>query len=368
MLTEKDFIIDRSKPIKVENGKISWKSPSNIALIKYWGKSEPQIPKNPSISFTLNDCHTTTTVGFRRAAKSAPKASEIKFDIIFEGKSKEDFKPKIRTFFERIHKYVPFLSTFEFVIESSNSFPHSSGIASSASGMSALALCIMSLEKRIYPDMNEDYFYKKASYLARLGSGSACRSIRGPVVEWGNHNELVDSSDLYGIVFPYKLHQNFKNFQDTILLVDEGEKEVSSTLGHQLMEDHPFAENRFSQANKHLSNLVEILQNGDLNAFVSIVEKEALSLHAMMMTSDPYFVLIKPNTLKIINLIWEYRKQHNSTLCFTLDAGANVHILYPEKEKEAVLKFIRSSLVQYCQENNYICDAIGNGAISNVIL
>ena len=88
----------------------------------------------------------------------------------------------------------------------------------------------------------------------------------------------------------------------------------------------------------------------------------------MMMTSNPYFILMKPNTLKIINKIWEFRASTKSNICFTLDAGANVHVLFPEKEKEIVNNFIIKELIQFCQENHYICDRIGIGAklISNM--
>jgi len=276
---------------------------------------------------------------------------------------KDDFKPKIATFFKRIEQYVPFLKDFNFVIKSRNSFPHSSGIASSASGMSALALCIMSLERALSEvEMTDEYFNKKASFLARLGSGSACRSIEGELIVWGEHKEIEGSSNLFGVKYPYKVHKNFKNYHDTILLVDEGEKQVSSTVGHKLMYDHPFAQQRFQQANDNITKISEVLQNGDLQKFIAIVESEALSLHAMMMTSNPYFILMKPNTLLIINKIWGFRKQTNSNVCFTLDAGANVHVLFPEVEKETVNNFIVNELIQYCQENHYICDRVGIGA------
>ena len=248
------------------------------------------------------------------------------------------------------------------IINSENSFPHSSGIASSASGLSAIAMCLMSLESALNPDLSVEKINKKASFLARLGSGSASRSIEGPMVVWGNHPEIEGSSDLYGVQFPYKLHTVFHNYQDAILLVDKGEKQVSSTVGHNLMHEHPYAESRFTQANDNLSKISEILQNGDIKAFVSLVESEALTLHAMMMTSNPYFILMKPNTLEIINKIWEYRTENDSNICFTLDAGANVHVLYPEVEKEKVNQFIDKELSKYCQKNQYIYDSVGFGA------
>jgi diphosphomevalonate decarboxylase len=358
MRTETDFI-SKSFPTNIENGSFSYSAPSNIALVKYWGKKEHQIPANPSISFTLTACKTITEMSFTKKED----VSSFSFDLLFEGQPKEDFKPKIQKFFERIEVYCPYLKQYHLKIDTRNTFPHSSGIASSASGMAALAMNIMSLEKALHPEMSDDFFYSKASFLARLGSGSACRSIKGEVVVWGNHTEISGSSDLFGVEFPTAIHPNFKNYQDTILLVDKGEKQVSSTVGHDLMHHHPYAEQRFQQAHDNLSKLKAVLETGDLDTFVRIVESEALTLHAMMMTSMPYFILMKANTLEIINAIWKFRKSTNIPVCFTLDAGANVHVLYPENDSAKVLQFIKNELVGYCQNGQYICDQLGIGSL-----
>lgn len=352
-----EFIFSQ-KERAIENLTISWQTPSNIALVKYWGKSNPQIPKNASISFTLNNCHTNTTIEFEKISGS----DKAEFELFFEGKKKDDFKPKIAKFFERIQQYCPYILEYRMIISSDNSFPHSSGIASSASGMSAIAMCLMSLEQALNPSLSEDFINKKASFLARLGSGSASRSIEGPLVVWGNHPEIEGSSDLFGVQFPHKVHSIFENYQDAILLVDKGEKQVSSTVGHNLMHNNPYAESRFKQANDNLSKLSKILQNGEIKEFIHLVESEALTLHAMMLMSSPYFILMKPNTLEIINEIWKYRTKNNSNICFTLDAGANVHVLFPAVEKENILQFIDNKLSKYCQNNQYIIDSVGFGA------
>lgn len=376
MALEKDFIAPYTTTI-LDHGSFEWSAPSNIALVKYWGKKEnhpsskselaKQIPANPSISFTLHHCKTITRFSFSKKATTTlteiTTDGNFSFDLFFEGKPKEEFRPKIQKFFDRIAPYCPYLKDYHFTIDTQNTFPHSSGIASSASGMAALAMNVMHLEKMIHPNITDDYFYQKASFLARLGSGSACRSIKGSVVVWGKHDAIHGSSDLFGISFPSTIHSNFKNYQDTILLVDKGEKQVSSTVGHDLMHNHPFAEQRFKQAHHNLSAIKTVLETGDLIEFIKIVESEALTLHAMMMTSLPYFILMKPNTLSIINAIWKFREQTNIPICFTLDAGANVHVLYPENVRATVLEFIKANLVGYCQNGNYICDQIGIGAI-----
>jgi diphosphomevalonate decarboxylase len=356
-MTEHDFN-SKAYSKTLERGKVTWESPSNIALVKYWGKKKHQIPENPSISFTLNECKTLTSLTFTKKESN----HDFSFEVILDGEKKDDFKPKIQTFFERIESFLPFLKDYHFVIDTKNTFPHSSGIASSASGMSALALCLMSIEKELGSEMSEEFFNQKASLLSRLGSGSACRSVEGDLIVWGKHRQITNSSDLYGLKYPFEVHENFKNYQDTILLVDKGEKQVSSTVGHNLMHGHPFAEERFNQAYDNLSKLIHIFKEGDLNSFIKIVESEALTLHAMMMTSMPYFILMKPNTLEIINKIWRFRRETNLHICFTLDAGANVHILYPKKEATQILEFIKSELIAFCQNEQYICDRIGFGA------
>jgi diphosphomevalonate decarboxylase len=290
-------------------------------------------------------------------------ARKLSFDLLFEGVVKEAFRPKIEKFLERIMPYCGYLKNCHLQIDTQNTFPHSSGIASSASGMAALALNIMSYERSLFPEITDEYFYAKASFLARLGSGSACRSIQGKVVVWGDSNHISGSSNLYGVPFSEPLHPIFDEYQDTILLVDKGEKKVSSTLGHDLMIGHTYASSRFLQAQNHLHDLKETLISGDLTKFTTLVELEALTLHAMMMTSNPYFILMRPNTLQILEDIWTFRKDTQIPVCFTLDAGANVHVLYPKSYSIEVMSFINAKLVGFCQNDHYICDALGSGSM-----
>ena len=360
MTNESDFIFDTQNKTTaaVQQGQFTWSAPSNIALVKYWGKKENQIPANPSLSFTLSNCKTITTLAY---AKKENKG--ISFDLLFDGQPKEEFKPKIQKFFERILAYCPYIESYHFTIDTTNTFPHSSGIASSASGMAAMSMNIMSLERALHPAMEEGYFLNKASFLARLGSGSACRSIAGEVVVWGEQKEVEGSTDLHGVEVPFPVHDNFKNYQDVILLVDKGEKQVSSTVGHDLMHNHPFSAERFKQAHDNLSALKQILTSGDLTKFIALVESEALTLHAMMMTSMPYFILMKPNTLQILEKIWKFRAETAIPVCFTLDAGANVHVLFPANVKAEVLRFVQEELSSFCQNKHFIEDKMGGGAL-----
>lgn len=357
-MLHKEFIFSGENKLNSE-GSISWKAPSNIALIKYWGKHGNQLPANPSLSFTLSNSNTRTKLIYKPLSQPT---KEVEFEVFFEGNRSESFRPKIDSFFKKVKDYIPFVKNYSFEIHTENTFPHSSGIASSASGMAALALCLMSLEKELNPSLTEEYFLKKASFLARLGSGSAARSVEGPICIWGKHPAIENSSDLYAIPSQFETAPIFEEFQDTILLVDEGEKTVSSTAGHNLMIGHPFADKRFDQAYVNLDLLKQAMQTGNMKDFIKIVESEALTLHAMMMTSSPYYLLMKPNTLAIIQKLWKFRSETKASICFTLDAGANVHVLYPKAEKGICLDFIRKELAPLCQNGKFITDQSGKGA------
>jgi diphosphomevalonate decarboxylase len=351
------------------SGTITVTAPSNIALVKYWGKSQGQIPKNASISFTLSQCLTQTTLSYtplnRSSAADEPDAKDettINFEVFVDGESKPEFAPKIATFFKRIKEYMPWLSSFNWRIDTENTFPHGSGIASSASGFAALAGALMHLEALwCTSDVDAVKWAHKTSFLARLGSGSAARSIQGPLMYWGQHPDLPASNDLWAQAIKQGIAPVFMDYKDTILLVDQGEKEVSSSVGHNLMHDHPFALQRFEQAQQNLSKLLALMAKGDTHGFCQVVETEALSLHAMMMTSNPSYLLMKPNTLAIIEKVRGFRQATNIPVCFTLDAGANVHLLYPSAFTHEVMPWIQKELAPLCQEGQFIEDQVGQG-------
>ena len=338
------------------SGSICWESPSNIALVKYWGKKGNQLPCNPSISMSLKNSITRTKLDYE------PKKAGDQLSFLFEGKRETSFEKRIVKWFNSLAKEFDFLSGFTFSISSENTFPHSTGIASSASAMSSLALCLCSLEEVVGGvSLNESEFFQKASRIARLGSGSASRSVYGGFAAWGESKVLSKSSDEFAVSFSDHVNPIFQDFQDAILLVSSEKKEVSSTVGHQLMENHPYAKARFAQANDNFEKTLGILKSGDLNAFIEILENEALSLHGLMMNSTPSFTLMKPNTLELIDRIRAFRKTHNVPLGFTLDAGPNIHLLFPKSDKKKVLPFIESELAPFLENGKYILDEAGSG-------
>ena len=338
----------------ISNQVVSATCPSNIALIKYWGKYANQIPANPSISYTLNHCNTQTSMEFL--------ANEpFSVQTFLAGNEELKFAEKIEKYFKNIEQYLPWILKGKYVIKTENTFPHSSGIASSASGFGAIASCLMELDKNFSSEIRDaSYDLKKASFLARLGSGSACRSLYNGLVVWGKTDEVEGSSDLYAVKYPdSEIHPIFKNFNDWVLLIHEGQKTVSSTVGHGLMNTNPYAERRFQEARENFVPLKEILKTGDLQSFIKLVEHEALTLHAMMMMSEPAFILMKTGTLEVINKLWKFREETGNPLFFTLDAGANVHLLFPENESsKAIQNFIETELLEHTQKGGVVKDVM----------
>lgn len=325
--------------------------PSNIALIKYWGKYENQIPANPSISYTLSQCRTITEIEFAEGENFSVK-------LFLSGKEEPKFAEKTAKYLAGIEKYLPWVLRGSFVIKTENTFPHSSGIASSASGFGALAKCLMALDKEISGEKSLEETLQKASLLARLGSGSACRSLYNGLVVWGATPVVSGSADEYAVPYPVsEIHPIFRDFNDWVMLIHEGQKSVSSTVGHGLMNGNPYAQVRFAEAAKNFFTLQEILKNGDMDGFIKLVEHEALTLHAMMMISDPAFILMQTGTLETIHKVWDFRRETGLPLFFTLDAGANVHLLFPnDGQQERIKAFIETELLAYTQNGGVVKD------------
>lgn len=333
---------------------VSSVSTSNIAIVKYWGKHGNQLPNNPSISFTLSRCHTETHI------KVSPNSAEnYSMRFLFEGKETPKFQEKIEKYLIDNQQYFGFLKGIDLEIESSNSFPHSSGIASSAASMSALVLCLLKIEKIVNQDVTP-LDMRKASFLSRLASGSAARSVFPVMSLWGATPSVPDSSDDYAVPLENMVHPVFKSYHDSILIVSNKEKSVSSRVGHSLMNGHPLAEQRYATARENTERLLKVLKNGDITEFIDIAEAEALQLHEMMATSTPSYKLMEPNTMKIIDLVREFRHETKVPACFTLDAGPNVHLLYPDACDNQVKQFINDNLLQYCHDNQCIDDVVHN--------
>ena len=136
---------------------------------------------------------------------------------------------------------------------------------------------------------------------------------------------------------------------------------MSSTTGHGLMDKNPYSVSRYIEAKSNFKLLLDALRLGDKESLIELVEHEAQTLHGLILSSRGGRILLRPNTLKAIELIKEHRIKTGSKCCFTLDAGPNIHLLYPNDEKEEIQRFIKSMLEPLCENGRWIDDAVGNG-------
>ena len=303
---------------------------------------------------TLSQAYSQTKVAYQyQDSKAQPSVA-----FTFEGKPQAAFEEKIKKYLSNIQDVFPLVSQLNLKIDSHNTFPHSSGIASSASSMSALAMCLAEIKQSLLGQAQMDL--RQASELSRLGSGSASRSIYGPIAIWGKNETVKEGSDKYAIPYSEDIDPIFNDYHDDILIVSKAEKSVSSRAGHTLMIDNPYAQNRFDQAHRHLSEIISAMQSGDLEKFGTIVEKEALTLHALMMASDPPYILMEPETITLVRMIQAYRKETKVPVYLTLDAGPNIHMLYPHAYASKVAE-LKAELKKHCAEETIIEDQVGTG-------
>jgi diphosphomevalonate decarboxylase len=329
--------------------KVKVQAPSNIAFIKYWGKFGRQYPLNPSLSMTLNKCLTEMEIEYTLDSHSKKIT-----DFIFENKKNEKFKKRIEQYLHDIEDIFPLAKRLSLKIKSSNTFPHSAGIASSASAMAAVAAGLCAIKTQI---TGEEPSLDEMSGLARLGSGSACRSLFPSFSIWGESDHVMGNNN-FAVKYT-KFHSNFSKLQDTILIVSGKEKAISSSIGHELMHGHSFRDARCRQAKENLVTILSAMENGDYKTFGEILENEALTLHALMMTSYPSYILLKPESLELIERIRKARSELDIPMYFTIDAGPNIHLIYPDSHIELVHTFLDQEIKHLCE--NMIFDSIGMG-------
>jgi diphosphomevalonate decarboxylase len=291
--------------------KATAKSPANIAFIKFWGKRNPKlnIPFNDSLSMNLSDCLTTTTVEFNPRFRS---------DRVFiDGKEVVDEK-RLRVL--RIVDLVRERANISWgvKIKSENSFPSDAGIASSASGFSALALAASSAA-------GLDLSLKELSILARLGSGSASRSVINGFAEWkkGKNNNTSYAVQI--------APSDFWDLRDIVVVVGADKKKKSSTEGHAVALTSPFFKTRQFYIPKRIREIKIAILKKNFKRFGELLEQEAIELHMIAMTSVPPVYYWNKGTVEAMNKVRELREK-GILAYFTMDAGPNVHIICLSKD------------------------------------
>ena len=289
----------------------------NIAFIKYWGNRDDalRLPLNGSISMNLSGMETRTTVQFDQALV------QDHFELNGETQSGPGLQ-RVSDFLDQVRRLA--ISNHFARVSSSNNFPTGAGIASSASAFAALALAA---SKAAGLDLNQ----KDLSRLARLGSGSACRSIPDGFVEWLPGDNDASS---YAVSIAPKDHWDLV---DAIAVVSQGHKPVGSSDGHKLAHTSPLNAQRVLDAPERIRNCREALLWRDFARFAEVVEFDSNYMHAVMRTSNPLLVYWEPATEVLLWQVWQWRKDGH-TVCATVDAGPNVHVLALKSELEWLQK------------------------------
>lgn len=314
-------------------------APANIAFIKYWGKKDEviRLPLNASISMNLSNCLTTTTVEFSKSNKTDTFALLDGKNIVNDNKETE----KVIKHLDRIRKIAKLDLSAKVV--SKNNFPKGAGIASSASGFAALTVAASSAAGLSLSE-------KELSILARIGSGSACRSIPDGFVEWRAGEKSEDS-------FAYSLYPNTHwDLRDLILLVQNTGKKIGSTKGMENAFSSPFMEPRLQGINNKITKVAAALQRKNIQQFGNLIEEETVNMHAVMMTQNPPLFYWSGETIEIIKEVVMWRAE-GLDVYFTIDAGPNVHLFFEAKDEEEVLRKIKS----FNRELKYILNKPGEG-------
>lgn len=293
----------------------------NIAFIKYWGNRDDalRLPLNGSISMNLSGLESRTTVQFDEALEHDT------FELNGEFQSSASLQ-RVSQFLDYVRSLVG--STSYARVSSTNNFPTGAGIASSASAFAALALAA---SKAAGLDLDQ----KDLSRLARLGSGSACRSVPDGFVEW-----LPGEADAgsYAISIAPKDHWDVV---DAVAIISQEHKPIGSSAGHKLAHTSPLNAQRVLDAPERLKNCRDALLERDFAGFADVVELDSNYMHAVMRTSNPPLVYWEPATEVLLWQVWQWRKQGHA-VCATVDAGPNVHVLALKNE----LEWLREALVE----------------------
>jgi len=283
----------------------------NIAFIKYWGNRDNtlRIPMNGSISMNLDSLYTRTTVSFQPS---------LPFDELIINGHETTGKglDRISYLLDIIRGMANIRERAEVVSE--NNFPSGAGIASSASAFAALALAG---SKAAGLHLSE----ADLSRLARRGSGSASRSIPGGFVEW-----QAGTTDQDSFAFSIAPSDHWR-LVDCIAIVSAAHKKTGSTEGHGIAGTSPLQAARVADAPRRLEICRNAILNRDFDAFASVVELDSDMMHAVMMTSTPALHYWKPASLDVMNSVRQWRAE-GIHVCYTVDAGANIHVICPETE------------------------------------
>ncbi len=278
----------------------------NIAFIKYWGNRDEalRLPSNGSISMNLGWLKTRTRVSFKTGYSE---------DCLFI-----NTQPETGAGLDRMRRFLDIVRQMAGIdlhahVTSENDYPTGAGIASSAAAYAAMAVAA---SNALGLSLDES----QLSRLARLGSGSACRSIPSGFVEW-RPSENDRDSYAFSIASP-----DHWDLVDCIALVNADHKAIGSTEGHARAVTSPLQETRVAGAPKRLDECRSALLTRDFDALAAVVELDSNLMHAVMITSSPPLLYWAPATVEIMRSVPVWRAE-GIPACYTIDAGPNVHVI-----------------------------------------
>lgn len=309
---------------------------TNIAFIKYWGKENEEliIPKNNSLSLTLDAFYTDTQVTFDGSLSN---------DILFIDGEEQDEKAlkKAQVILDLVRTEAGITDYAK--IDSKNHVPTAAGLASSASGLAALAGAA-SLAAGL--NLSE----KELSRLARRGSGSASRSIYGGFAEWQKGTSDTDS-----VAVP--IDNADWDIGMIFIIVDDGRKDVSSTEGmRRVVETSPYYEGWVSSTKDDLDAMKAAIKEQDGAKVGAIAERSALKMHALNLSANPPFNYWSPDSIVAMRKVEEFREQ-GYPVYLTMDAGPNVKLIC----KASQMDELYHSLLETFREDQLVMAKPGPG-------
>jgi diphosphomevalonate decarboxylase len=303
-------------------------APANIALIKYMGKkdSKNNIPDNPSLSYTLNNLLSNVMLEAHSSKQDYWEPLKIPGGQIL------DLSVSAQERFLRHLAYIKSYFNYSggFIVRSSNNFPHSSGLASSASSFAALTKCavlaLSELTQKPLPSIEIQ------AGLSRVGSGSSCRSFFSPWALWE-----VDKVSPVELPYNELLHQ--------VIIISHAEKEVPSNEAHQRIRTSPYYASRSEHAKENLKELLVALKQQDWVAAYQICWREFQDMHRLFSSCQQPFTYMPEQTTEILSQLQNLWDREGDGPIITMDAGPNVHLLYRPEQGEMARQFKQDYLI-----------------------
>lgn len=296
--------------------KATAQAPANIAFIKYWGKADERLrlPLNDSLSMNMSGAFTQTTVEF---SEHYTQDEVSILDAIF---SPEE-AARVSAGLDVIRKRANF--PFRAKVVTKNTFPKGTGSAASASGFAALMTAG-------FAAVNASLSEKELTTFARLGSGSACRSIPDGFVVWekGTTHESSYAYSLYD--------EAYWDIRDILVIVDKKMKKVPTSDGMKTIETSPLLAGRLAAVPGRLQRAKSALSRKDFSALGTVIEEDCLDMHAVMQSQVPPLSYWNETTVHLMERVGKWRRD-GIPVYFTIDAGPNVHLICQGKDEENVI-------------------------------